>query len=91
MKCRVGDLAIVIKPRLQENLGMLVEVLSTWDGRPNAWWVRSLSGPRMRNNGTVAAEASADDCALWPIRGPHEASGRPRMMCLTPLLEKFDA
>jgi hypothetical protein len=91
MKCRAGDLAIVIEARVHENLGMLVEVLSVWDGRPNAWWVRSLSGPRMRNNGTVASEASADDCSLWPIRGPDEAGDRPHVTCLTPFLEKFEA
>jgi hypothetical protein len=69
MRCKVGDLAIVIRPRVEANLGILVEVERCWNGRAGWWWVRSLSGPRMRKDGTVECEGAAEDTALWPIRG----------------------
>lgn len=69
MRCRVGDLAILVGPKVPENLGVLVEVLKPWRHGPNHWWVRSLSGPLRRDDGRIAVEGSADDSGLRPIRG----------------------
>jgi len=69
MKCKVGDLAIVVRPRIDSNLGMLVEVVRPWRPREGLWWVRSLSGPRLRRDGEHAHEGSVADSALCPLRG----------------------
>ena len=69
MRCKIGDLAILVGPAMPENLGALVEVLRPWRHGPYDWWVRSLRGPLRRNNGTVSDEAGAADVGLWPIRG----------------------
>lgn len=69
MRCKVGDLAILIGPRLPENLGALVEVLRPWEREPNHWWVRSLSGPLRRCDGKRHLEGNAADACLHPIRG----------------------
>jgi len=69
MKCKVGDLAIVVRPRIDSNLGMLVEVVGPWRPREELWWVRSLSGPRPRRDGECAREGSVADSALCPLRG----------------------
>jgi len=37
MKCKVGDLAIVVRPRIDANLGMLVEVVGPWRPAENLW------------------------------------------------------
>ncbi len=69
MKCKVGDLAIVVRPRIDANLGMLVEVVGPWRPAENLWWVRSLSGPRLRRDGELTHEGSVADSALCPLRG----------------------
>ena len=69
MNCRVGDLAIVIRPVVPSNLGMFVEVCSPWSQEPGCWWVRSLSGARPRKDGQTAFEGAVADDALRPIRG----------------------
>jgi hypothetical protein len=71
MKCKVGDLAFVVKPELEANRGVLVEVLRP-EGR-GRWWVKSLCGPRRATDGTQRVEAVAFDVSLQPIR----AQGRP--------------
>ena len=68
MKCKVGDLAIIIRPHVEANLGALVEIVSP-DEEPGCWWVRSLSGPMRRNDDSVSSEAAIEDSGLWPIRG----------------------
>jgi hypothetical protein len=71
MRCKVGDLAFVVKPELEVNRGLLVEVL-----RPQGhgrWWVKSLCGPRRATDGSERIEVVAFDVALEPIR----ASDRP--------------
>jgi hypothetical protein len=69
MKCRIGDLAIVIRPRIDANLGILVEVVGPWRPDEGLWWVRSLSGPRLRRDGEFMQEGSVADSALCPLRG----------------------
>ena len=72
MRCKIGDLAILINPTVEENLGALVEVMSVAKTNPRVWSVRSLSGPRMRSDGTVAEKADAPDKTLEPIRGANK-------------------
>jgi hypothetical protein len=69
MRCKIGDLAFVVRPTVPSNLGVLVEVIAVWPDAPQAWWVRSLSGPRLRKNGTVAEEGMVPDQCLRPIKG----------------------
>jgi hypothetical protein len=74
MRCKVGDLAFVIKPEVSSNHGVLVEVMRM-DG-PGRWWVRSLCGPRMATDGTRRLEVVALDASLRPIRGAKVARRR---------------
>ena len=72
MRCKPGDLAVIVRPRHQENLGALIEVLhieGDHDGEP-LWWVRSLGGPLVRGVRTrsLAYEGRIRDSALRPIR-----------------------
>ena len=69
MRCKIGDLAFVVAPRVSSNLGLLVEVIAVWPNLPDAWLVRSLCGPRKRTNGTVAQEGMARDSWLRPLKG----------------------
>jgi hypothetical protein len=71
MKCKVGDLAFVVKADVVSNQGVLVEVLRQ-EG-PGRWWVRSLCGPRMATDGTRRLEVVALDASLRPIRGAKKA------------------
>ena len=66
MKCKIGDLALVVKAAVVSNHGVLVEVLRQ-EG-PGRWWVRSLCGPRMATDGTRRLEVVALDTSLRPIR-----------------------
>jgi hypothetical protein len=68
MRCRVGDLAIVVRPVMEANLGILVEVREAWPHEPRHWWVESLSGPRPRHDGSIDVGGVIADDALWPIR-----------------------
>ena len=75
MRCKVGDLAFVVKPELEGNRGVLVEVLRP-EGR-GRWWVKSLCGPRRATDGTRRTEVVALDVALQPIRA-NERPARKR-------------
>jgi hypothetical protein len=77
MRCKVGDLAIVIRPLIEANLGILVEVCESWPEEPGFWWVRSLSGPRPRKDGATHLEGAIADAALWPISGGGHGGLRP--------------
>ncbi|MGE5615355.1 MAG: hypothetical protein ACM3X5_00425 [Bacillota bacterium] len=68
MKCRIGDVAMVVRPLVKSNWGMLVEVKAACDDKPGWWWVRSLSGPRQREDGTVEPEGAVHDSRLSPMR-----------------------
>ena len=74
MKCKIGDLALVVKAAVVSNHGVLVEVLRQ-DG-PGRWWVRSLCGPRMATDGTRRLEVVALDASLRPIRAAKKARRR---------------
>ena len=69
MRCRKGDLAIVVRTNIEENLGMFVEVVSPCVAKPGCWWVKSLAGARQRKDGTIGPRGVAADVSLWPIRG----------------------
>jgi hypothetical protein len=75
MKCKVGDLAFVVKADVPANQGVLVEVLRA-EGQ-SRWWVRSLCGPRMATDGTRRLEVVALDASLRPIRGTKPKVRRP--------------
>ena len=66
MKCKVGDLALVVRAAVVSNHGILVEVLR--QDSPGRWWVRSLCGPRMATDGKRRLEVVALDASLRPIR-----------------------
>lgn len=72
-KCRKGDLAIIIAPFIPENLGTFVEVLRLTRLTPRRWWVRSLSGPKLRSDGSIGLEGNVAESGLKPIRGDHPA------------------
>jgi hypothetical protein len=78
MRCKPGDLAYLVRPEIATNLGILVEVLKA-DRRPAHWLVRSLSGERPANDGTLRLEAVAEDSALRPIVPP-ERSRRGKLL-----------
>ena len=69
MRCRIGDLAVVVRTSITENLGMFVEVMGPCAARPGSWWVKSLSGARQRRDGSLGPRGVAADDSLWPIRG----------------------
>jgi hypothetical protein len=75
MKCKVGDLALVIKADVASNQGVLVEVLQQV-GRAR-WWVRSLCGPRLTTDGTRKLEVVALDASLRPIRPAKKVQRKP--------------
>jgi len=63
-----GDLAVITRPSVAGNLGAMVEVLRPWKARPGWWWVRSLGGPRPRNDGSLVEVATVAATALAPIQ-----------------------
>jgi len=68
MKCSPGDLAIITRSGVTANLGAVVEVLRPWSKRPGWWWVRSLAGPRLSNDGTFREFATVAETALAPMQ-----------------------
>lgn len=78
MKCRIGDLAIIVED--ESNGGLIVQVLRPDDGRLGydyewdgpTWWVRS-SVPltwTVKGEGDLSAtEGPYPDSCLHPIRG----------------------
>ena len=88
VRCRPGDLALVVDAINPENIGQIVEVLSAATGRPfklkeqgHAWQVRCPGGYAglhySYSDGRVVVhnEGPALDSALQPIRGPASNSG----------------
>ena len=53
----------------------LVEVLRPWTQRPGWWWVRSLAGPRLSNDGNFREFATVADTALTPMQPPLPLGG----------------
>jgi len=83
MRCKMGDVAVIVRPLVRANLGMLVEVKAPY-GKPGWWWVRSLSGPRLREDGTVEQEGAVHDSRLSPVRTkkPRPRKARAQQMAL---------
>lgn len=81
MKCKVGDLAIIIDSSWEANIGGLVEVLALEQSEPGLWVVRALQ-PLMAQEDeppflvrlAPAGDIGAiyDEC-LQPLRGPRQA------------------
>lgn len=68
MRCKVGDIAIVIKADYPELIGRTVEVLARCPASEGDWFVELLGGRPAIIAGF--ATCSADDDALLPIAGP---------------------
>ena len=83
MNCKIGDLAILINPQMEENLGVLFEVMAPWPDEPGYWRIRSLNGPHLTYSGERLEEGMASDSSLRPIRGvpapegSHESDKQP--------------
>lgn len=83
LRCKIGDLAIVVSAKLPQNLGQIVEVLGPQTGVPfrltgpgHVWQVRAVSGReslyyRFDKDGRVVqhAEGPVPDCRLRPMSG----------------------
>jgi hypothetical protein len=73
MRCKPGDLAIIVRARWPENLGALVEVLARSEHVDRDWFIRSIGRPLTGTDedgriGT-ATEGHIMDSDLRPIRG----------------------
>jgi len=75
MNCTPGDFAVITRSSVTANLGALVEVLRPWTQRPGWWWVRSLAGPRLSNDGSFREFATVADTALTPMQPPLPLGG----------------
>jgi len=75
MRCKVGDLAILLGPAVPKNLGALVEVLRL-DDEPGYWWVRSLGGLRARDDGVIALESIGNSNRLFRHARPYHQAGK---------------
>jgi hypothetical protein len=83
LRCKIGDLAIVVRAKLPENLGQIVEVLGPQTDIPfrltdsgHVWQVRAAGGRaslyyRFEKSGRVVrhAEGPVPDSCLDPISG----------------------
>lgn len=72
MRCKQGDLAVIVAPRHKENIGALVEVLRLDGGTGGAplWLVRSLGRPLLRGRRIHSRDmfGRIHDAGLRPIR-----------------------
>lgn len=73
MNCKPGIMAIVIKAELQENIGIIVDVVSECPvGGPGYWWC-STREPRRTVSGLgyilSVRDASMPDSWLRPVSG----------------------
>lgn len=74
MRCNAGDIAIITKPSLPQNMGALVEIERY---RGNGFWrVRALRGPMRRSDGVESMTAELRDDCLSPIRAAGREHGR---------------
>lgn len=72
MRCKPGDLAIIVGSLFPENIGTMVAVVGPCDFVGD-WWIRSTR-PLMANGGRFR-EVSALDKHLLPIRpDSHEST-----------------
>jgi hypothetical protein len=86
MKCRIGDLAVIINAHHRCNRGLIVRVVAPHDGshflavpgEGPQWWVKSVR-PLTYTKGERRyrlPEGPVPDVRLQPIRGVKEPSGR---------------
>lgn len=79
MRCKVGDIVVVINDEYPENIGRFGTVVGRYDGRAHGradWWVRPArkffswyeSEPGVRSLSEDAADGSLADSDLRPIR-----------------------
>ena len=89
LRCKIGDLAIVVNAEQQQNLGNLVEVMGLPSGAPltltgpgHVWQVKTVSGRKTLHyrmpSGTfvLLSEGPVPDCRLWPIPGLAVGDGK---------------
>ena len=72
--CRKGDIAVIVRALVPQNLGALVEVVAPSRQHPNHWVVRPLGGPRLASDGSFLDQANVPDTSLRPIRRPRPSS-----------------
>lgn len=84
MRCKPGDMAVIVNDDFPENIGVFVEVLRRSDhaayypGQGHDWEVYPSTAVRGRCGERILlaqAECSARDADLWPIRPPGQADG----------------
>jgi hypothetical protein len=74
MNCKPGDLAVLIRSAIPENVGIIVEVVE-WMGHVwsndsiTNWRVRPVGGPRQTTIGSLQQEGAAPDEWLRPVSG----------------------
>jgi hypothetical protein len=83
LRCKPGDLAIVVSAKLPQNVGQIVEVLGPQTGKPfritdqgHVWQVRAVSGRAslhycFEKTGRIVQEVEGPvpDCRLRPVSG----------------------
>jgi hypothetical protein len=73
MNCKPGDLALVIRAELPENIGIVVEVVERCELFGEGYWLCRARTPRATLNGfghvVVADSGSVPDSWLRPISG----------------------
>ncbi|HIE4431949.1 TPA: hypothetical protein ACXM9H_002956 [Burkholderia multivorans] len=72
MNCKPGDLAVMVRSEIPENIGRIFEVLS-FDHATSVfsgptWNVRTVR-PAKYGDGRMGTEGTAQDCCLRPISG----------------------
>lgn len=71
MRCKVGDLAVIVGGLFPENIGRMVDVLS-WDADEDMWLAKAVGSIRGICLGKVVEKSNAYVCAddrhLRPIR-----------------------
>lgn len=67
MRCRAGDLALVVGAMHPENIGRFVDVIRAHDFFDAAWWVRTCGAPGVNDFG-LQPEGICFDEWLRPIR-----------------------
>lgn len=88
-RCRPGDLAVVVRPSIPENLGRIVRVVSAYRGPPDVrmrgasciWLIQAAHPLTWSAHGRPYRDKQgpAPDEALQPIRGiPQADTRRPR-------------
>lgn len=84
MKCRPGDLAVILPGALPENIGAFVTVITPYridSAFGMVWWVRAQQ-PLMSDVGVRVREGYIADRLLDPIRPPksyqHTKTAEPK-------------